>query len=719
MRFVTFDEETHLIRSGMLTPRMVCLSFAEAVEQDYLGEPERVLALHRALVPSADVIVELHEDVSKTTGTSRGHFVQGLMLRDRAVSWLRPMLEDPSVTIVGHNVCFDLGVAVAADPTLLRPVFEKFKAGLVHDTMTRQQLLDIATGQMKFHTDEDGEPKKTSYDLAALSLRLLDKRVQKKDTWRLKYALLDGVPLSQWEPEAKEYAIGDAVVTAQIHAKQDEVAGGPIPNSAEQHRAAWGLHLMSAWGIRTDGSAVKKLHEELAKDYAEMMEDLKPTGLLKVQPARTNRKGVFVPEKISKSMSVIYNRVVAAYEKKGEAYPQTEKGGVSTAKKTLVESGDPDLKKLSEAGATQKLLTTYVPVLESGTRWPINPRYNVLVETGRTSCSKPNIQNPPRKGGVRECFIPRPGWQFVFSDYDTLELRALSQVCLHMLGRSEMAEALRRGEDLHLSLAAEMNGMPYAEAKAQFDAGEKKIKDDRQFCKIPNFGFPGGLGADSFVDYAAGYDVVVTPEKAHEMKDLWFRRWPEMREYFERVASMTEAELPIRQVFSGRVRGGASFCAAANGFFQGLAADGAKEAVWRVAWECYVGTRLITVSDETSGTEKRAEPTNAPSPLHGCRPIFFIHDEIGLECPAKAFGPERSSAAAQRLSDVMIEAMRTYIPDIPVSCKPIMCARWYKGAEPVKVKGLLVPSKPVTTEKDGKKRTVWAADVPSYWHLEA
>jgi len=641
-------------------------------------------------VPSADAIVELYEDVSKTTGASRGQFVQGLMLRDRAVSWLRPMLEDPSVTIVGHNVCFDLGVAVAADPTLLRPVFEKFKAGLVHDTMTRQQLLDIATGQMKFHTDEDGEPKKTSYDLAALSLRLLDKRVQKKDTWRLKYALLDGVPLSQWEPEAKEYAIGDAVVTAQIHAKQDEVAGGPIPNSAEQHRAAWGLHLQSAWGIRTDGAAVKKLHEELAKDYAEMMEELKPTGLLKVQPARTNRKGVFVPEKISKSMSVIYNRVVAAYEKKGEAYPQTEKGGVSTAKKTLVESGDPDLKKLSEAGATQKLLTTYVPVLESGTRWPINPRYNVLVETGRTSCSKPNIQNPPRKGGVRECFIPRPGWVYVFSDYDTLELRALAQACLDMLGRSEMAEALRRGEDLHLSLAAEMLGIPLAEAKARFDAGDAEVKEYRQQAKPANFGFPGGMAAASFREYAEGYGISLTEEQAEEIHETWFRAWPEMRAYFGIIKGLTEVEEPIRQLRSGRIRGGASFCAAANGFFQGLAADGAKSAVWRVAWECYV---------------------DASSPLYGCRPVFFIHDEIGMEVPYKAFGPERSARAADRLSEVMREAMQEFIPDVPIGCKPIMVRRWFKGAEQVKVNGLLVPSRPVVTEKEGKKRTAWVADL--------
>lgn len=690
MRFVAFDLESHLIKPGLLTPRMVCLTFSEKVEADGLGEPERVLALHRGLVPSADALIEHDEDVSKTTGDSRGHFVQGLMLRDHSLEWLRPMLLDPNVTIVGHNICFDLGVAAATDYSLMRLIFEKFAAGLVHDTMIRQQLIDIATGEMKFHTDEDGEPKKTSYDLANLALRLLDKRVQKKDTWRLKYALLDGVPLAQWPEEAKEYAVGDAVTTAQIHAKQTEIAGGEIPNSAEQHRAAWGLHLMSAWGIRTDGEAVKKLHEELLIDYAEMMEGLKPTGLLKVTPARTNRKGVFVPEKISKNMSVIYNRVVAAYGGKEAEYPKTPKGGVSTAKKTLVESGDPELKALAEAGATQKLLTTYVPVLESGTRWPINPRYNVLVETGRTSCSKPNIQNPPRKGGVRECFVPRAGWVYVFSDYDTLELRALAQVCLDMLGRSEMAAALRRGEDLHLSLAAEMLKISLPEAKARFETGDAEIKEYRQQAKPANFGFPGGMAAASFKEYAEGYGIFLSEEQAEEIHETWLRAWPEMVAYFGVIKNMIALDGPITQVRSGRVRGGAGFCAAANGFFQGLAADGAKEAIWRVAWECYV--------DEAS-------------PLFGCRPVFFIHDEIGMEVPYKAFGAARAASAAQRLSDVMREAMEKFIPDIPISCKPIMVRRWFKGAEQVKVEGVLVPCRPVTTEKDGKKRTTWAADL--------
>lgn len=700
MRIVSFDSETHLISKGQMTPRVVCVSWAE--RDNVHNETD------------ADAIA-LRAEGDLLDGIDRG-----LMLRTDGLNWLRFHLMDDGVTLVGHNVAYDLAVAVASDlptserfpsePDLLPLIFDKYDKGLIHDTQVRQQLLDIATGEMKFNVDEDtGDVEKTSYHLADLSWRLLKKFLKKADTWRLKYALLDGVPLAEWPEDARRYAIDDAVTTLEVYEAQDKLAGGPIPNSMQQHRSAFALHLMSVWGVRTDGEAVAKLKESLLKDFVEVTNKLRPSGLLNIASARVvtrgAHKGETVPEKISKSTKAIQARVSAVFAAKnaieakrggidGERWPvpMTEpskkfpKGQVSTAKKTLLDTGDPDLKLVAERGGVAKLVETYVPILESGTKVPINARFNVLVETGRTSCAKPNLQNPPRAGGVRQCFIPRDGWVFAFSDYDTLELRSLAQCCLDMLGRSDMAEALRRGEDLHLSFAAEKNNISYADAKALYDAGDNAIKEERQFCKISNFGFPGGLGADAFVEYAAGYGTAITSEKSHELKDNWFRRWSEMRDYFGVVKNLTESGGPIVQNRSGRVRGGASFCAAANGFFQGLAADGAKDALWAVTRECY---------------------TDKTSPMYGCRPVLFIHDEIVLEIPYRWWGAERAARAAKRLSEVMIAVMKTWIPDVPISAKPVMARRWFKGIEPVMVNGVLVPAKPV---KEGKK-TLWTADL--------
>jgi DNA polymerase I len=636
-----------------------------------------------------------------------GVLTTGLLDREQGLKLVGEWLADDDVLLVGHNLPFDLAVVAHGAPQLLGTIFEKYDKGLLRDTMTRQILIDVAEGQAKYFIDEEtGGYLKSSYTLADLSYRL-NKRFIKKgtDTWRMRYALLDGVPVHAWPADARKYAIDDGEVTLEVYEAQEaliaaadwtyneDTATHVLANQNEQHRASWALHLMSLYGVRTDGEAVARLKQALEVDYAQFMEQLRPSGLFNIEASRVMRrgprKGEVIPEKVSRHMKTIYERVASCFSDRGEAIPSTATGRVATDRKTLMATGDKHLMLLAEAGATSKLLTTYVPVLERGTRWPICCRYNVLMETGRTSCSGPNLQNPPRKGGVRECFIPRPGCVFVFSDYDTLELRALAQVCLDILGESEMAEALRRGEDLHLSLAAEMLDITVEEARARFEAGDEEIRTYRQQAKPANFGFPGGMAAKSFKEYAEGYGIVLSQEQCDAIRDAWFRKWSEMRLYFDFIGKLTESSDQLTQLRSGRVRGGATFCAAANGFFQGLAADGAKEALWRVAKECYL--------HDPYG--------QGPTPLWGCRPVLFLHDEIGIEVSYS--DPWAASQAADRLSQVMIEAMEMWITDVPITCKPVMVRRWLKGAEAVRIDGVLVPSRP---EKIAGK-TKWVADL--------
>jgi hypothetical protein len=397
MRTIAFDTETHLIKPGCPVPKMVCLSWAE-----YPGGPEpTVLSVDRMehdeepwrhpKAPLPEVPVRLRV---------------GLMNAPRGIEALWAWLLDPNVLIVGHNIWFDLGVCVTEDPTLLPLVFDKLEAGLAVDTMVRQQLIDIARGELKFNFDPDtGELLRSSYHLNDLSYRLLKRFLQKEDTWRMKYALLDGVPLTEWPEEAVRYSLLDSIITLDIFRKQDEIAGGPITNSTEQHRAAWALYLMSVWGVRTDPVAVAELRKTLEREYAEKMTALRPSGLFRIIPARVlkhgPRKGTEILEEVVKNMAEISKRVAAAYTAKNLPVPMTEPDGdseprVSTSRKTLKDTGDKDLIALAEVGVTAKLLQTYVPVLEGGTIVPINARYNVLLETGRTSCGSPNLQNLPR-----------------------------------------------------------------------------------------------------------------------------------------------------------------------------------------------------------------------------------------------------------------------------------------------------------------------------------
>ena len=147
----------------------------------------------------------------------------------------------------------------------------------------------------------------------------------------------------------------------------------------------------------------------------------------------------------------------------------------------------------------------------------------------------------------------------------------------------------------------------------------------------------------------------------------------------------------IEFVRSGMMRGDVTYTATCNGFFQHLAAKGAKEAVARVSEECYIGTG---------------------SPLHGSRPWLFNHDEIGMETPIAAIGPRGAHDAALRLEYVMNAAMKYWCPDVEIGSSAVMTRRWYKGAKPVFVNGMLVPSKPIVVgqNKKGKPKIIWVHD---------
>lgn len=654
-RVVAFDTETHRIKPGMLTPRLVCLSWAEAGEAHLLD-------------------------------------------RVGALNWVRSMLADPDVLLVGANVFFDLGVLCAEDARLVRPVFEAVRDGRVRDVQLRQKMIDVARGERKFRATH-GKLVASSVSLQTLADYWLGQKLEKENTPRADFYRFEGVPIEQWEDDAKTYALLDAITTLNVWVAQDKAVHAResvwnlrrIPvlhDETHQMRAAWALHLMSIWGLRCDKVYVDKLVDALRVERAAVVAELQKCGIMR--------------DDGTKNMKLLQAKVEAAFVRAGRVAPRTPPskshpaGQVKTDQETCEATNDPDILIYAAGLENEKILSNWVKHMEAGALHPLCPRYDTLLETGRTSAKDPPIQTPAKKGGVRESFVPRAGHGYIFADYDTLELRTLAKECEELVGRSAMADALRRGEDLHLAMAAQMMGITYAEAKKRKGDGDVEVADKRQLCKIANFGFPGGMVPKTFQEYARGYGVMITEAMAQKLYDTWKRSWPEMERYFAIIKGMLgpSGEGTIVQSRSKRIRGYVKFCAACNTRFQGRAADGAKEALWRLAWECYLG-------DRTDG-----QP--GPSPLFGVRPVLFMHDEVGAEVP---LGPG-ASAAAERLGEVMVEAMSEWVEGIPVKAGPVIMRRWYKGAEAVRVDGQLVPVKPEHyTDDKGKEKVRWVADV--------
>jgi DNA polymerase I len=644
---LAFDSETWLIQPGRAVPRPVVFSFA-------------------------------------AVGTA-----PWLLLPDAGVRRLEAALDGHEI-LIGHNVAFDLAVAAEYYPPLLKKVFAALRAGRIRDSKIRQILLDIAEGRRKNPSTKkrevwrDGQWVAPDYSLAGspkikgstglVGLHLGKDRSADKgeDAWRLRYAELEGMPLEVWPEEAARYARDDATDTLEVYLAQARKAGvgdlDPLVDEVPQVRAAFALRLVSAWGLRTNKDTLDKLEVACNRVAREVRERLIEKGLFRYQgPKKEPRR------KIVKDTKEVQRRVLAAFEGSGLPVPKTAKGAVKTDRDTLVLSCDPDLVDLAEAGPADTVRRMFIPAFRGGVKHPINTSFTELLETGRISSSEPNLNNAPRGDvlmkligqDVRSAVEPRPGFWLCSVDFDSAELRSHAQVCYWLFGESAMGDLFKRDPkaDPYLDYVAGELGISYEEAKAR----KPDLKAKRQGAKPILLSLPGGLGPHKFVEIARKqYGVKVTVPEARLGKEKWKRRYPEMRKYLDYMSQLTQSgSATITQFVSGRKRGRVGYCDGANTYFQGLTADGFKEALSNAVEEAY---------------------TDCGTALYGSRPVGAFYDEILAEVPI-----DIAHEAAFRLRDVMVEAMRKYVPDVPITAEPALMTKWMKAAEPKYVDGRLVP----------------------------
>ncbi|QEG30378.1 DNA polymerase I [Gemmata obscuriglobus] len=127
-----------------------------------------------------------------------------------------------------------------------------------------------------------------------------------------------------------------------------------------------------------------------------------------------------------------------------------------------------------EYRAAAKRLSTYgrVWVEKHVQDGAVLPSWNQLgAESGRMSCSDPNLQQVPRGSAHRRCFTARPEHPLVKADYSQTELRIAAKVAREKV----MMAAYADGRDLHALTAARV-----------LNKDEDAVtKDDRQLAK-PN-----------------------------------------------------------------------------------------------------------------------------------------------------------------------------------------------------------------------------------------
>lgn len=644
MRIVGFDFETRLMRPGLLAPPPVCTSWAD----------ERQAWLQHCVLEPDAVEAEF----------------------ERA-------LTDEEVCLVGARVAFDAAVAMERWPRLVPLFFEAYAADRVVDCQINQMLIDIAGGCLGGYVDHNGKWHEIKYSLAALEKRLLkiDRSAQKTgpDIWRLRYQELEDVPIESWPTAASEYAIDDAIGARDVCAQQFDMQPGLLANAPAQARAALALHLMSCWGVRTHAEGIEYLREFVTTEFNELTEMLIEQGLLRRNGSRDTKKAKQRMWDAMKKLGLkprLTKTGLKLRKERGDSLSKEEHQKYTSLNADACEScGDVVLEGYAKRTTLASIVKTKIPKLLRGVRGPIQADFNVLVESGRTSCREGRLngyqlQNPSRTMPIRQCFKARPGYLYIDNDYSSLEMCTFAEACQQLVGHSRLGQLLNDGLDPHLDFGARMIGISYEEARER--KRDDDVKNARQAAKPANFGFPGGMGPKGFVTFARGYKLFLTEEEAKAMREQWIDNYPEARDYFRLVSALCGdmGVCTVEQLFVGRYRGLTPYTAACNSFFQGLGADVAKEGMWAVTRACYDSTQ--------------------DSPLFGTRPWNFVHDQILAETPGyeslRGASSEQivaASDAAKAAAQLMVEHGNKYLPHFPVKCDPALSQVWMKGVETI------------------------------------
>jgi len=456
---------------------------------------------------------------------------------------------------------------------------------------------------------------------------------------------------------------------------------GMLVDEDFQVAADFALHVMATYGLRTDPETVRTFKDHVVEEHDKGIALGKELG--------------FVRDNGTRDMAALRVMIERAYTAAKKDIPLTEGGQTATGGDVLENSGDEALAEYAECLGAGKLLSTYVEPAEIATTAPLTSSPNVLVATGRVSWAKPNLTNPPREGGFRECHVPRRGWLYALVDYDAAEMVALAQVLLWLGFSSAMADAINSGKCLHVLFATNLLGISYEEGVARRKAKDPAFLQARQDAKAANFGFPGGMGTATYCELQAKAGSPISEERAKYLKGAYIETWG-MGDYFNHISRMSAGgKFTAHQFVSQRQRGGVGYCDGCNTFFQGLVADAAKRSAFALSRAAYTGfyepPRLVAASAFFDLANPHAPPRDAlGASFQGARPVLFIHDEIIAEVPR-----ERAALAAEAQAEIMRLEFQALVPDVRVGAGPALADRWRKGVGTVyDDKGVLQPWTP-------------------------
>ena len=166
----------------------------------------------------------------------------------------------------------------------------------------------------------------------------------------------------------------------------------------------------------------------------------------------------------------------------------------------------------------------------------IHTNFHQILDTGRVSSSKPNMQQIPADNIYRNCFTAPDGWSFVSSDYSSQELNVIA------FGSKDPVwiEALKNNQDLHSTCAELVYGEKWltsGEDDCMYFKNKSKCKCPshkklRTNVKTINFGLAYGMGPNKLSD-----TLNISVEGAKELIEKYFQAFPAIKGFLEKLGN--------------------------------------------------------------------------------------------------------------------------------------------------------------------------------------
>lgn len=432
--------------------------------------------------------------------------------------WLLEAAVAGAIYLGGHDIArFDCNVTGAWYPHL-RPLL---KAALdqnrIVDTIQAERIIEIHRHQRAGAGLDDlcrkyGHPFVDKSDEAIAALRT---------------SFGQFIGATDLPPAHAEYALHDAVAPSVVLERQWSTELVDINDLGEFCRRAYNGGRIAARGFRTDPARVERLAEMVDAKLRDLEAIAREYGFL-----RSNRDGTVSKNKkaiqiavacdysgltppvytdVDRKSKAAMNRAQSAFVKAVQEHPAVPRtdasatypqGQIKTDRLTLEDASDPKLQALAEWDQLLYIRNKDLKIFRDGAVAPVQARYSII-DTGRYATSNPMTMNFGKAKGVRECITARPGFALVISDFKMLELVALAQLCVDVLGLHTMAAKIRAGVDMHAEIGADVLGISYDEIQRRRADHDPLAEEARDSGKPANFGLNGGMtDVDTYILYA-------------------------------------------------------------------------------------------------------------------------------------------------------------------------------------------------------------------------